>query len=129
MKKASLYVACVVALSVVFVAQCLAYEINIVVSPKVLNINSNGEVVTVHTDIGYSQVEGSTVSLNDVEIKSWKADDRGYFVAKFLMDEIKDLPLNIDEYNTLKLEGYTVDDEYFWGETEIKVVDNKPKDK
>ena len=108
---------------------CLAFEINIDVSPKVLNINSNGEVVTVHTNIAYSEVNGATVSINGVEIKSWKADDRGFFVAKFSMEEIKKLPLIIDEYNTLKLEGYTVNDEYFWGEEAIKVVNKKPKDK
>ncbi|MBU1626141.1 hypothetical protein KKB18_02125 [bacterium] len=126
-KKVCLKVICLLTLTILFSSHCFAFEINIIVSPKVLNINSQGEVVTVHTDINYSTVAGSSVSLNGVEIKSWKADDRGFFVAKFLMEEIKDLPLKIDDYNTLKLEGYTVDDEYFWGQTEIKVVDKKPK--
>ena len=47
--------------------------ISIQVSPNVLNLLNKGEVVTVHTDIAYSSVEGSTVSLNDVEISHWKA--------------------------------------------------------
>jgi len=71
------------------------FEIEIDVSPNVLNIQSQGTVVTVHTDIGFSAVVGSSVLLNDVEIQSWKADNRGNFVAKFFMDAIKELPLDI----------------------------------
>ena len=103
--------------------------ISIQVSPNVLNLLNKGEVVTVHTDIAYSSVEGSTVSLNDVEISHWKADNRGNFVAKFVMQDIKDLPLNIGGYNTLTLEGETVSGEEFVGSTEILVVNNVPKKK
>ena len=104
--------------------------IMIQVSPNVLNLQNNGQVVTIHTDIAYSVVDGSSVSLNGVEISSWKADNRGDFVAKFLMDEIKDLPsLKIDELNMLQLEGFTKDGDSFFGSQEILVINVIPKGK
>jgi len=102
-------------------------SISIQVSPHVLNLLNKGEVVTVHTDIAYSSVVGSTVLLNGVEISSWKADDRSDFVAKFLMEDIKGLPLNIGGYNTLTLKGETVSGESFEGSEDILVVNNVPK--
>ena len=104
-------------------AQCQAYDIEIDVSPNVLNIQSQSTVVTVHTDIAYSLVVGSTVTLNDVEINYWKSDDRGNFVAKFLSEEIKTLDgLIIDDYNKLVLFGYTADKDAFVGMQDILVI-------
>lgn len=100
--------------------------IDIQVSPNVLNLNNQGQVVTIHTDIAYSQVMASTVSLNGLEIDSWKADNQGNFVAKFLMSAVKNLPLNIGEYNTLTLEGTTAGGELFTGSSDILVVNNIP---
>lgn len=106
------------------------FDIEIDVAPNVLNLESQGEVVTVHTDIAYWTVDFSSVLLNGVTISSWKADDRGNFVAKFLMREIKTLDgLKIGDYNTLTLLGLTGDAEAFSGSTEIKVIDIKPKGK
>jgi len=102
-------------------------EVAIDVAPAVLNLNNQGEVVTVHTDIAYSLVTGSSVFLNGVEINSWKADDRGNFVAKFLMEEIKGLPLNIGAMNNLVLTGETFAEIEFQGEQEIKVINVIPK--
>ena len=99
------------------------------VSPNVLNLQNNGTVVTIHTDIAYSEVAGSTVSLNDVIISSYKSDNRGFFVAKFLMDDIKDLPLDIDALNTLRLEGLTKTGDLFVGSQEILVINVIPKGK
>ena len=98
-------------------------EISIDVAPSVLNLQNQGQVVTVHTDVAYSLVAASTVYLNDIAINSWKADDRGYFVAKFLMEEVKSLPFEIGEMNTLLLTGTTVGGVNFWGTEEIKVID------
>lgn len=100
--------------------------IDIQVAPNVLNLQNNGEVVTVHTDIAYWSVEATSVSLNGIEIDHWKADNQGNFVAKFLIEEIKNLPLNIGEYNTLTLEGNTKDGELFTGSYEVKVIDVIP---
>ena len=111
-------------------ATALAFDIQIDVAPNVLNIQSESVVVTVHTDIAYSAVVGSTVFLNGVEISHWKSDARGNFVAKFLSDEIKTLDgLIIDDYNTLVLTGYTADSEAFIGEQDIKVIDVMPQGK
>jgi hypothetical protein len=98
-------------------------EISITIAPAVLNLQNKGQVVTVHTDISYGDVNGSTVYLNGTEVESWKSDDLGFFVAKFLIDAIKDLPLNINEFNTMRLEGMTTDNRSFWGEAQIKVID------
>ena len=108
-------------------APCYAFEIEIDVSPNVLNIQSKSTIVTVHTDIAYSLVVGGSVFLNDVAIAWWKSDDRGNFVAKFDSDEIKTLDgLIIGDYNTLTLTGYTTDKEAFIGTQNIMVIDNVP---
>jgi hypothetical protein len=101
--------------------------INIQVSPNVLNLLNKGTVVTVHTDIDYSLVRGSTVTLNGIEIKAYFADDCGDFVAKFNMDQVKALPnLKIGEYNTLTMTGET-NTGNFIGSEAIMVVNNVPK--
>ncbi len=110
-------------------SQTVTLEITIDVAPAVLNLSNQGEVVTVHTDIAYSLVTASTVYLNGVAIKSWKADDRGNFVAKFLMTEIKGLPLNIGGMNTLVLTGKTIAGIEFSGSQEIKVINVIPVSK
>lgn len=129
-KTLCLPVVCCMALALVLFqmpAQCHAFDIEIDVSPNVLNIQSNSTIVTVHTDIAYSIVVGATVSLNGVEISWWKSDDRGNFVAKFLSDEIKTLDgLIIGDYNTLVLYGYTKNNEAFMGTQDIMVIDNIP---
>lgn len=106
------------------------FEINIDVSPNVLNIESQGEVVTVHTDIAYGLVDASSIYMNGVAIAWWKVDNRGNFVAKFEMGVIKTLDgLIIGDYNTLQLVGATVDGEAFIGTAEIMVIDNVPTGK
>jgi len=100
--------------------------VEIQVSPNVLNISSMGTVVTVHTDILYSQVAGASVSLNDVPIDWWKSDDRGYFVAKFNMIAVKtSAGLVLNEYNSLSLTGQTKDGQFFEGSSEILVIKTK----
>lgn len=96
--------------------------IDIQVAPNVLNLKNQGQVVTIHTDIPFSEVVATSVSLNGVEIDHWKSDSQGYFVAKFLMEEIKDLPLNIGENNTMTLNGDKVDGATFTGSEEILVI-------
>jgi len=108
-------------------AKCYAFDIEIDVSPNVLNIQSESTIVTVHTDIAYNIVVGASVFLNGVAIDWWKSDDRGNFVAKFVSDEIKTLDgLIIGNYNTLTLIGYTTDEEAFVGTQDIMVIDNIP---
>lgn len=117
-------------ITLLFPVLCFSQElIEIQVSPNVLNLNNNGTVVTIHTDIAFLYVLGSTVTLNGIEIQSWKADDCGDFVAKFNMDEVKNLELKIDEYNTMTLTGSKIDNSTFIGSTEIMVKNIIPSKK
>jgi len=101
-----------------------AGEITIEIAPSTLNLQSNGVVVTAHTDVPYGSVDVYTVFLGGVAINAWKADDRGNFVAKFLMDEIKTVDgLVINDTNTLQLVALTIYDEEIWGEDEVLVID------
>ena len=131
LSRMSLVLGCVLAVTLcwlLYPAAALSADIQIDVAPNVLNIQSQGAIVTVHTDIAYSVVVGATVFLNEVAIEWWKADARGNFVAKFVMDEIKTLDgLIIDGYNVLVLNGYTTDGDTFIGEQEIKVIDIIPR--
>ena len=121
---------CVLAITLcwfLYPSTTLAFNIEIDVSPNVLNIQSKSAIVTVHTDIAYNIVVGATVFLNGVAIDWWKSDDRGNFVAKFESDEIKSLDgLIIGEYNILTLNGYDTDGDAFAGEQDIMVIDNLP---
>ncbi len=106
------------------------FDISTQVSPSTLNIQSKGEVVTVHTDIPYSSVVGGTVILNGIPISWWKADNQGNFVAKFDMSDVKALAeageLEVPGENVLTLTGYTNDGEEFTGTETIVVIDVQP---
>jgi len=104
------------------------FDIAITVAPNVLNIQSGGAVVTVHTDVAYGDVYVHSVFLNDVPIQSYKADNRGNFVAKFNMEDVKYLDgLTYGGLNELTLTGATMDGDAFSGSDEVLVVDNIPK--
>lgn len=112
------------------VTSCFGFEIAIEVAPQTLNLQSEGVVVTVHTDIAYSSVDVSSLYLNGIPLKWWKIDNQGNFVAKFLMEEVKKLDgLCVGNYNTLKLVGDTIDEEAFSGVAEILVIDVEPEGK
>ena len=126
-KRYCLPVVCVVAVMLIFLnapTHCHGFEIAIDVAPNTLNLGSQGTVVTVHTDIAYGDVNGASVTLNDIQISTWKADNRGYFVAKFLMSEVKALAdsgdLDVPGDNELTLVGYTREG------TEFTVIDIEP---
>ena len=89
-----------------------------------LNLQSEGQVVTIHTSLAYGSVVASSVSMNGVTISSSRADNQGPFVAKFLMEAIKNLPLQIGDDNTLRIEGQTTKGSSFWGSKAILVVNN-----
>ena len=131
--KSGLVVAFFVALSIVFFQapmSSLGFDISIQVSPSTLNLQNQGEVVTVHTSIAFSSVAGGTVTLNGIEIDWWKADAQGNFVAKFVMTEVKALAysgdLEVPGENDLTLVGYTKDGAEFTGTQTITVIDVVP---
>lgn len=103
--------------------------VEIQLSPNVLNIQSFGDIVTVHTDLPYSIVAGASVTLNGIAISWWKSDDRGYFVAKFAMDVVKTEASLIIGNNLVVFAGETVDGVSFTGEQILKVVSIIPKKK
>ena len=72
---------------------------------------------------------GASVTINGLPIAWWKSDDRGNFVAKFNMVEVKNLGLKPGSYNLLTLTGVTKDGQTFIGQQEIKVVYNLPSKK
>ena len=132
-KALCLPVLCCMALALVFFqapAKCYGFDIGIDVAPNTLNIQSQSQVVTVHTTIKYVSVDHDNVYLNGIEISSWKADNRGYFVAKFLMSEVKALAdsgdLTVPGENELTLVGYTTDGTEFTGSQTITVIDIEP---
>ena len=135
-KRDCLPVICVIALMLIFLnvpTECHGddiIEIGISVAPNTLNIQSQGQVVTVHTTIKYTEVDHEEVYLNGIQISSWKADNRGYFVAKFVMNEVKALADNGDLVvpgeNKLTLVGYTTGGVEFTGLQEITVIDVDP---
>ncbi|MBW2285289.1 MAG: hypothetical protein JRF65_11890, partial [Deltaproteobacteria bacterium] len=95
MKKACFSVFCMLlTFGMALSAQAEDGTIEIDVAPNVLNIQSEGKVVTVHTDIPFSQVGYENVklevTLNGIPIKSYKSDARGYFVAKFSMLDVEE---------------------------------------
>ena len=100
------------------------------VSPSTLNIQNQGEWVTIHTDIAYNYVMGASVILNDIPIAWWKSDSQGNFVAKFVILEVKELvtglgielPAQLD----LTLWGTTYSGETFEGTQTITVIDVVP---
>jgi len=112
-------------------------EINIVIAPNVVAMNSMGTSVTVHTNIGIGDVdtEGNVLlkqvtdtdvcNLIDensyIEMSRYEVDDRGNFVAKFLMDDFKEMALCMNEINTFGLEGYTNDQGPFYGTDTVLV--------
>lgn len=106
-----------------------AFDITIQVAPSTLNIASLGQVVTVHTSIAYSSVVGGSVTLNDLPISWWKADNQGNFVAKFLMSEVKALAvaggLQVPGENELTLGGTTTDGAEFTGTQTITIINVK----
>ena len=134
--KTSLFSVCLIFLMLIALqvpTVCHGLDIAIEVSPNTLNLESQGGVVTVHTSIVYDAVDYENVYLNGIEVSSWKADNRGYFVAKFLMSEVKALAdtddLIVPGENLLTLEGFTITGNTFIGSDIITVIDIDPAGK
>ena len=121
---------CIIFLMLIFLnapAECQGFEIDIAISPNTLNLQSQGSVVTVHTTIPYGDVAYESVFLNGIAISSWKADNKGFFVAKFSMSEVKALAdegcLIVPGDNELTLAGYTTKEKEFLGSDIITVIE------
>ena len=93
--------------------------IGIKVSPHVIAMRSQAEWVTVHTTLRYSLAETSTIALNEIPVALAKADDRGYLVAKFRMEDVR--AIIAPPSATLILTGMTRDGEPFIGSETVTV--------
>ncbi len=119
----------IIGLALGAVGTAAGFEIAITVAPNTINVQSEGTVVTVHTDVPFYDVYAHSVILNGIPIASWKSDNKGFFVAKFVMDAVKDV-LTPETFNRLTLLGVTTEaagSEAFAGVDEVWVVDNVPQ--
>jgi hypothetical protein len=89
------------------------------VAPHVIVIDSDGTWITVHADIPYSSVDGSSVTLNGVPAALTKADLQGNLVAKFDQADIKAIVAPPEA--TLELTGLKTDGEEFAGSETVEV--------
>jgi hypothetical protein len=94
-------------------------EIFVKVSPNTIVIASDGDWITVHTNIAYSSVDTSTVTLNGVPVAWTKSDLRGNLVAKFAQADIKAIIAPPEA--TLVLSGLTSGGEPFTGSDTVAV--------
>jgi hypothetical protein len=126
MRRALVSIVAIVGVCILASNPLAAREIDITVSPHVINIASASTVVTVHTDIAYSAVAGATVELNGISIAWWKSDSRGNFVAKFKATDVKGI-VEPGTTATLTLTGETKLGEEFSGSDEVDVIEVKKK--
>jgi len=109
----------------------VADDITIRVSPNVINLSSEGEIVTVNTDLPYSDVNGGDVYISNAEgsltqpISWWKADNRGEFVAKFAMESVRQLGLEPGSDFHLFVHFTMNDGSQHTGSAAVKVIDQK----
>ena len=73
--------------------------IDMVVSPNVLNIESNGGSISIHTDIGYVSEADTTLEVNGTKIENiyTKTDSCGNLVVKCSIDTVKDMVIGEEE--------------------------------
>jgi len=109
--------------------------IEIDVAPNVINIADRDVMITVHTNIPYTDVINEDNQIADVqliiiegvlelEINDWFSDDRGFFVAKFVLisKDARDV-VNTGGFNEVWMEGFYADFSAFEGFQEIKIIE------
>ena len=108
-----------------------ADDITIRVSPNVINLSSEGEIVTVNTDLPYSDVDGASVVIANSDgtvtraISWWKSDNRGEFVAKVTMESVQQLGLEPGTDFHLFVHITMTDGSVRTGSAAIKVIDQQ----
>jgi len=73
--------------------------IDMVVSPKVLNIESNGGSISIHTNIGYVSAADTTLEVNGNPIETLYTftDSRGNLVVKCSINTVKTIVVGEEE--------------------------------
>ena len=100
----------------------LPATITITIAPNTLVLGLQGTWVTVHTNIPYSSVQGSSVVLEEIPAASTFADNRGNLVAKFNQDEVEAIVAPPQE--TLTLTGTYDNGDLFSGSDSIVVQES-----
>ena len=100
-------------------------QIEIVISPNTMVLDSQGVWVTVHADISYYAVDKINLQLNGIEVAWTKSDNLGDLVVKFSLDEVKEIvsPPSAE----LTLTGYRNDGTPFVGTDSIRVSNGSNK--
>ncbi len=101
-----------------------AGEVEIVIAPNTINLQTHNEWVTVHVDIPFSVVSGA-VSLDGIQSVFTKPDNCGNLVAKFNSEDVKAI-LEVGVV-TLTLVGVTDAGEIFTGSDCVRVIDRAGK--
>ena len=96
--------------------------IEVVVSPNVLNLKSNGGSVSLHTDIRYALVSDAELYVDDQLVgRIWMfPDDRGDLVVKCNLGTVKDM-VKVGEA-TFCLKVVTKDGSHYVGTDTIRVI-------
>jgi hypothetical protein len=98
------------------------FQINIMVSPNVIALDSDTEWLTIHTDIPLSAVDTASLKVNDIDVSWTKADNQGNLVAKFDMVAVK--AILVPGEAVLVLTGLTEEGVSFSGTDTVEVRDN-----
>jgi hypothetical protein len=106
--------------------------VGIAIAPQTVNLQFQGEWVTVHADIPFAAVVKGSVALDGISADIETADDCGDLVAKFDMDKadgIRDyLETFVEEGRaTLTLTGDTIAGSSFSGSDTVRVIDQGGK--
>ena len=99
--------------------------IEIRVNPGMLNLQNQGQVVTIYTNLAYKDVVRATVTLNGLSLGFWGNNKEGSYTAKFSDSTVKALylPSGAGGY-TLTLSGEKLDGARFSGSSAITIVNN-----
>ena len=82
--------------------------IDIVVSPYVLNIESNGGSISIHTDIGYVSEDDVVLEVNGTPIENIYTftDSRGNLVVKCSINTVKSIVVGEEEATFVLMANY-----------------------
>lgn len=130
MKMKRIIIAGILLITLVAVSVGVAAEaesIDIVASPHTLNLGSHGNGVTVHTNIAYADVNGSTVTIAvegaEMPIRSCYSDLCGDLVVKVDRDDVVGAITAASTEAEFILAGNTNDGATFAGNDTIRVID------
>ena len=101
--------------------------IDIVESPNVLNIESNGGSISVHTDIGYVSEDDASLEVNGTLIEDIYTftDSRGNLVVKCNINTVKSIVAGMEEATFVLTVNYG--GEVFSGTDTIAVIQVIPQ--